>query len=558
MAPLSDIKLEDIDFEKVAACKDKAVIKRYLKLIEDDGNYFHDLIRECKNKLLELDPKAYYHMFPRAASAAELDEVNQDLLNWADSVTETDDALRNIKKNQDKDAIWDKPPSTSPMPIRGQEETPVRPNLHKAEERSHDDGSTPGKGRSTNYARDGTNMKDYYKSWDQVDVDAMEKKMEEEERMEEEARKKHFDDLQEQQEASKATTPINVGNLPDVTRVPEAHRRFMSDSEKEKGNEAFYARDFEEAEAYYTRSLHYKADDCSTWANRALVRLKMQKADLALQDCEHALALDPKYMKALHRKGKALYDLNRIEEAIRAFQLALAESPGNTQINGDLMVARRRSREAGPSGPPAARSPGETMGGRINDPPATFVEEVFDDEPIGSAPSGSPVSFSPPARSAPAPPAAPSAGYTRVAIEEDSGSDSESEAAAVPTFRRVQIEDVSGSESEEEGAPAPPPPQPVTVAPPDTAANGFRRVQIVDEGSDSDGDAGVPASVPAPAARSAKDIGRPVASTFPAERPSAISASSPAGEAAAAEVHAFVRAAEVDAAAEGFGFDEMD
>merc|ERR1719197_711273 len=133
------------------------------------------------------------------------------------------------------------------------------------------------------------------------------------------------------------STPIRVAGVADG--VPEAHRRHMADSEKEKGNEAFYAKDFEEAEAYYSRSLKFKADDPSTWANRGLVRLKLGRAAEALEDCEHGLALNPRYMKALHRKGKALHELNRFEEAVKYFQLALAESPGNTQINGDLMVA---------------------------------------------------------------------------------------------------------------------------------------------------------------------------------------------------------------------------
>ncbi|CAE7402849.1 Spag1 [Symbiodinium microadriaticum] len=56
----------------------------------------------------------------------------------------------------------------------------------------------------------------------------------------------------------------------NVTEVPEAHKKHMADSEKEKGNEAFYSKDFSEAEAYYSRSLQYQADDASAWANRAL------------------------------------------------------------------------------------------------------------------------------------------------------------------------------------------------------------------------------------------------------------------------------------------------
>ncbi|CAJ1395422.1 unnamed protein product [Effrenium voratum] len=172
-----------------------------------------------------------------------------------------------------------------------------------------------------------------------------------------------------------------------------AHKKHMADSEKEKGNEAFYAKDFEEAEAYYTRSLQYMADDVSTWSNRALVRLKLQKPEAALQDCEHALALNSNYVKALHRKGKALYEMQRYDDAVRTFQQALLLSPGNSQINGDLMVARRKLRDA----------PQEVQSCRI--------EELPDDEPVGNAKNAASVPLRP--------------GYTRVEIEEDSDSEEE-------------------------------------------------------------------------------------------------------------------------------------
>eukprot|EP00435_Cladocopium_sp_Y103_P045688 s2631_g13.t1 len=47
-------------------CTDAKVLKRYLKLLEDDGNYFVDLIRACKDKLLEVAPKEYYLLYPRS------------------------------------------------------------------------------------------------------------------------------------------------------------------------------------------------------------------------------------------------------------------------------------------------------------------------------------------------------------------------------------------------------------------------------------------------------------------------------------------------------------
>merc|ERR1711904_240026 len=199
--------------------------------------------------------------------------------------------------------------------------------------------------------------------------------MDREEAEAEEARKKHFEDMREEQDRAHKTSSVKTGNLPDG--VPEAHRRHLADSEKEKGNEAFYAKDFEEAEAYYTRSLHYRADDPSCWANRALSRLKLDNAAGALEDCEHALAINERYMKALHRKGKALYELQRYAEAVESFQLALMESPGNTQINGDLMVARRKLRSDVPASQPKSFAPPAR---RPDEPSTCVIEEVFDDD----------------------------------------------------------------------------------------------------------------------------------------------------------------------------------
>merc|ERR1712139_403179 len=148
------------------------------------------------------------------------------------------------------------------------------------------------------------------------------------------------------------------------------------------GNEAFYAKDYEEADAYYSRSLHFKPDDPSCWANRALSRLKLENSSGALEDCEHALAINPRYMKALHRKGKALYELQRYEDAVQSFQLALMESPGNTQINGDLMHARRKLRSDGPA-PPPPQPKTFAPPSRTRDPrneSSCIIEEVDDDD----------------------------------------------------------------------------------------------------------------------------------------------------------------------------------
>jgi len=471
-ANLDDINLEDIDFEQVKNCTDKDVIKRYIKMLEEDGSFFHELQQACKDKLLEVCPKDYYILYPRQASVKEVDDVTRDLLDWQESVKETDAALRATRKQN----IFDDMPGTGvTAPIRGQEEQKhARPNVHRKEEIKDQAGKKTKE--NDDYARDKTKMRDYYNKWDQVDVDAMEQEMDREEAEAAEARKKHFDDMRDDQNKvhdSLKSSAVKAKNLPE--NVPEAHRRHMSDSEKEKGNEAFYAKDFEEAEAYYSRSLHYRADDPSCWANRALARMKLGNPSGALEDCEHALAINDRYMKALHRRGKALYDLGRYEEAVQSFQLALIESPGNTQINGDLMIARRKLRSGDTSTPsqpktfaPPARSVAAARGES-----SCVIEEVFDDEDDAKGVAATPV--------------AP--GYTRVQIEDDSEEDEEDDPSVTKAgFHKVQIQE--DSEDSEEGEPETEPSAPgheregASAAP--KVAAGFHKIQIVDDDSDSE------------------------------------------------------------------------
>eukprot|EP00929_Paragymnodinium_shiwhaense_P025799 TRINITY_DN15521_c0_g1_i1.p1 TRINITY_DN15521_c0_g1~~TRINITY_DN15521_c0_g1_i1.p1 ORF type:complete len:568 (+),score=172.07 TRINITY_DN15521_c0_g1_i1:111-1814(+) len=463
---LDEIKLEDVDFDSVSACRDKHVIKRYIQLLENDGSYFKDLLNACKEKLLELAPKEYWLMYPKQASDQEVLDAKADLLEWENSVNEIDRSLQDGRKHQ----IFDVVSEGVQAPIRGQEPAVARPHLQKPEK----DRPAPERERD-GYARDKTKMKDYYSAWDKIDVDAIEDEMEEDERQEREAQKKHFEDLKAEQDDAHRVTPVSTS----ASKVPSAHRKHMADTEKEKGNEAFYAKDFEEAEAYYTRSLQFKADDPSTWANRALVRLKLQRAEGALEDCEHSLALNPRYMKALHRKGKALHDLGRFEDAVRSFQLALAESPGNTQINGDLAVARRKLRTE-PSSAPAPGGP--------------RIEEL---DPVTNLPLGSAApKKAPPVR----------ANYTRVAIEEDSDSESEEEVpvklSSGQGFRKVVIEEVSESEDEDEEPSASiagtAPSAPSAGSPKKSPSSGFRKVVIEDTDTEDelDGSSGAGAELP--------------------------------------------------------------
>lgn len=92
-----------------------------------------------------------------------------------------------------------------------------------------------------------------------------------------------------------------------------------AEEERFKGNEYMKGREYEEAVACYTKSLDLFPDEAAAYSNRALAYLKMKKFGSCIDDAERCLALDKNYLKAYHRRGKALLSCGRYEEAIEDF-----------------------------------------------------------------------------------------------------------------------------------------------------------------------------------------------------------------------------------------------
>ncbi|CAD7968067.1 unnamed protein product [Amoebophrya sp. A25] len=327
-ANINEIELTDIDFPAVESATNAKVVLRYLQLLEDDGNMYPELHAACKEKLRELNPKLYAVQYPRATTQDEVEEATKDLFDWEAEVKRTDESLKKAGKAK---------ASTSLPPPRGAESSgkdtstviAQRDNIVDGE---YDEGSKGTEG----YARDKTKMKDYYRNWDQVDIDKMEEDIDAKEEAERAANRERQAAMQQTQDFEE-----EYFSREKLASLSSIQREQMATSEKEKGNEAFYAADLEEAEMYYSRSLVLNPSAPSVFTNRALVRLKRKKASQAKEDCDRALKLVPTYMKALHRRGKANYDLGCYDLAVRDFQQALQLDPNSAQINGDLREARK-------------------------------------------------------------------------------------------------------------------------------------------------------------------------------------------------------------------------
>jgi len=99
-------------------------------------------------------------------------------------------------------------------------------------------------------------------------------------------------------------------------------RKERAASLKQKGNDAYQARKFVVAAELYTRAITVSPQpEPVFYSNRAACYVSMEppQHERVVADCDEALKLDSRYVKALNRRATALEALERYEEALRDF-----------------------------------------------------------------------------------------------------------------------------------------------------------------------------------------------------------------------------------------------
>jgi DnaJ family protein C protein 7 len=112
---------------------------------------------------------------------------------------------------------------------------------------------------------------------------------------------------------------------PDHSKSRDIYRKAKQLlQKKEEGNTAFKAGQWQEAFDLYTQALdidpHNVFTNSKLYFNRATVCSKMNKTDLAIEDCTKAIELDDKYLKAYLRRAKCYQETGQHEEAVRDYE----------------------------------------------------------------------------------------------------------------------------------------------------------------------------------------------------------------------------------------------
>lgn len=142
--------------------------------------------------------------------------------------------------------------------------------------------------------------------------------------------------------------PIQLGSAPlGTTSEPDPEsltvddaRRFEAEQKREKGNDAFKAKDFRLAAAFYTEALEMCNDLHLACVNLSQCWLRLGEPNKALANAVRCTELASGYFKGWFRKGAALHALGRYQDAIEAFSEAKRLDYGNHQIEDAIKMAQ--------------------------------------------------------------------------------------------------------------------------------------------------------------------------------------------------------------------------
>lgn len=110
---------------------------------------------------------------------------------------------------------------------------------------------------------------------------------------------------------------------------------------KEKGNEEFKKGNYEKAIEFYTYATEMDPSNHVFYTNRAMCYAAMKKWDKSLRDAETSIKYKKDWEKGHYRRGMALQNLGRMQEAVAAFQECVKLAPATGDFQKALDAAKK-------------------------------------------------------------------------------------------------------------------------------------------------------------------------------------------------------------------------
>ncbi|CAL1537604.1 unnamed protein product [Lymnaea stagnalis] len=307
-----DIPLSHMEYSYIEKCSNvKELEKIYRVLRSGDEGKFPDLEKFTENRIQALNPKSRVlrHegpiLRPGDLSSGDWNQIDEDLKIWTTTMNEKE-KKKSGSVSQGPDDI-----------LEGDENLPpVRSNNTVLEGKKQKKNSDSKKTKV---------MPRDYREWDKIDIDAELSKI----------------DSDENKKTPTNKTKINGVNINiETAGLSQEEKELKANREKDKGNEAFRAKEFEESVTYYSRSITL-IPTAASYNNRALAYLKLEKWDKAIMDCDSVLNLEADNIKALLRRGTAYKSKKSYTNAVSDFEKVLKMEANNKTAEGLLQEVQR-------------------------------------------------------------------------------------------------------------------------------------------------------------------------------------------------------------------------
>ncbi|KAL7665582.1 Cns1/TTC4 wheel domain-containing protein [[Candida] zeylanoides] len=113
---------------------------------------------------------------------------------------------------------------------------------------------------------------------------------------------------------------------------------------KNQGNDCYKAKQYKNAINFYTQGLDIERGDdaardpltVSLYLNRAACQLELKNYRSCIEDCKKVLVVDPTNVKACYRSGRALFAVERFDEAKEILRYGLSLDPENASLKDVL------------------------------------------------------------------------------------------------------------------------------------------------------------------------------------------------------------------------------
>ncbi|XP_027872500.1 sperm-associated antigen 1 [Xiphophorus couchianus] len=330
------VPVEHLDYDYIEKCKDVKYLEKILRILRsgEEGIYPH-LIKFCESHLEKLNPnsRALRKENPVATEASfSKDEWNQivdDLRTWTEETKKTETLLK-------EESVFEDLSDVKIPPIRSSN-CFVPPNKT----------SLPKQTRNSSkrvVPRD-------YQEWDKFNV-------------EEECGKIDGSMQKIDPPAQLNSGHLNIRREVDASSLSHQEKLLLANREKDKGNEAFRANDYEEAVAYYSRSLSI-FPTVNAYNNRAQAEIRLEHWHNAMTDCLQVLELEPRNKKALLRRATVYYHMGKFQMASEDLRTVLQEEPNNPAAMQLLSKIEKKMSDC----PPEQQSRGKKI----------LIEEVEED-----------------------------------------------------------------------------------------------------------------------------------------------------------------------------------